>query len=1112
MLARGSQSILCLLLLLGLAGAADRVSAAEAVNKAAAEAVTVDFTRDIRPLLSNSCFACHGPDEADRQADLRLDVRDVAVDEMGVIVPGDAEGSSLLERIMSTDPDEQMPPAGSSQAALSQDQIEMVRRWIDAGAEYAEHWAYEKPTRPEVPEVAGTTGAAAADPVSEIDAFVAQRLAGEGLEFSPAADRRTLIRRLSFDLLGLPPSPEEVREFVADARPDAYERLVDRLLASPHFGERMAIAWLDLVRYADTNGIHGDNVRPHSPYRDYVIAAFNDNKPFDRFTIEQLAGDLLSEATIEEKIASGYNRLNMTTQEGGAQPKEYRAKYAADRVRNVSSVWLGSTLACAECHDHKYDPFTTKDFYTLAAYFADIKETAVGKQEPVRLPTPEQRVEIDRLNQRVAEARKVLMTQTPELDAAQDEWEAKLAARRADWRILRPTHVASAEGATLTVQKDGSVLASGTSPDVDLYTVEFETDLAGITAFRFEMLADESLPNKGPGRSYSGSLVINEMEMVVVQHDPRDRQERHEQQTAADRAVTGAADRAVTGAADGAADGEVELPLQLHNPSATYEAGGYTAAHAIDGKVEAVDRGWAIAPQLSISHEGVFHTQGPIGVDLAAGEKLKLRVRIHQNHGTERTLGRFRFAATTSDPTDKAVHAGGVEKLAKNLADALATPRAERDEAAAKIVSTYFRENTPVLDEARAFVEKCEAERDQFLRPIPLLLVSEAVEPRMMRVLPRGNWLDDSGEVVSPATPEFLFSLASHEAASATDPHEVSGAEATTEPGSDNDSDAESEAAPPRATRLDLARWLVHGDNPLVSRVMVNRLWKIAFGTGLVKTGEDFGSQGALPTHPELLDYLAVEYRESGWDTKALLKRIVMSRTYRQASLADAEARRRDPFNELLARQSRFRLEAEMVRDNALAVSGLLVRKIGGRSVRPYQPAGYYEHLNFPKRRYDADQGESQYRRGVYTHWQRTFLHPALKAFDAPTREECTANRPRSNTPLAALVLLNDPTHVEAARALATRMLQQGGSTAEDRIAFAFRQVLQREPSEREREVVARVTQRHLDKYRGDEAAARQLVSIGDTPVAEDLDPVELAAYTSAARIIMNLHETITRN
>ncbi len=1014
------------LVLLAMPPDADLQAAEEAGES---HAKPVDFTRDIRPLLSNSCFACHGFDEAEREADLRLDDRESAVDDTEAIIPGDAEASTLFERITSTDPDLQMPPAGSSQPALTKDQIELIRRWIDSGAEYADHWAYEKIDRPEVPEVKAVE--------HPVDSFVRQRLQKQGATPSKEADRRTLIRRLSFDLTGLPPTPEEVAAFLADKSENAYEKVVDRLLASPHYGERMTIDWLDLVRYADTNGIHGDSLREHTPYRDYVIDAFNNNKPFDQFTIEQLAGDLLPNATIEQKIGSGYNRLNMTTREGGAQPKEYRAKYAADRVRNVSSVWMGTTLGCAECHDHKYDPFTTRDFYTLATYFADIKENAVEKQVPTRLPTPEQQVQLDELNEKVIAARDVLKTQTPELDVAQAEWEADLASRRAVWTTVMPSSAVSAHGATLKILEDGSILASGTSPDIDLYTVELETTLAEITAFRFEMLHHESLPNKGPGRSYSGSLVINEMELEVITP-------------------------------------EGVQKVELHKSSSTFDAPGYTAAHAIDGKTEAVDRGWAVAPQLGISHEAVYHTKTPLG----DGTPVKLRITIHQNHGRERTLGYFRFLATNDNADEKIVQAGGEDELDKALADALATPLIERTDEEKKLVSQRFRDITSVLEPARQAIKDIEQERHAFLEPIPLVLVSEAIEPRMMRVLPRGNWLDDSGEIVQPETPEFMFALDTGER---------------------------------RQTRLDLANWLVHEDNPLVARVTVNRLWKMLFGKGLVTTLGDFGSQGDVPSHPELLDWLSAEFRESGWDVKGMLKLIVMSETYRQSSVSSEDDRRRDPFNRLLARQGRFRLEAEIVRDNALAASGLLVRKVGGKSVRPYQPAGYYAHLNFPKRKYYADKGEKQYRRGVYTHWQRTFLHPSLKAFDAPTREECSVERPRSNTPLAALVLLNDPTYVESSRVLATRMLTEGGSSAAERVKFAFAQVLQREPTASELTVVSKVIELHLGNYRSDTEAAKKFVSVGDKPVPDGIDVAELAAYTSAGRVIMNLHETINR-
>ncbi len=691
------------------------------------------------------------------------------------------------------------------------------------GAEWKGHWAYVPPARPKVPQLAGQQ-------ISHpIDAFIRTQFAARKLSPSPAADRVTLIRRLSFDLRGLPPTPAEVQEFVSDKNPAAYERLVDRLLGSTdfqstnrgsiHYGERMAMYWLDLVRYADTNGIHGDNHRDVAMYRDYVIRAFHDNKPFDQFTREQLAGDLLDSPTEETRIASGYNRLLMTTREGGAQAKEYLAKYAADRVRNVSTVWMGATMGCSECHDHKFDPFLTKDFYAFEAFFADLKETAVGQQSPTSFPSEEQAAEQKRLAGQIAQLEKELARRTPQV---------------------------------------------------------------------------------------------------------------------------------------------------------------------------------------------------------AIAEKAK---------------------------------AGKPEVLLKAY--------------------------TPELDLLRKQIAQAEQAQKKLQAAIPTMLVSMSAKPRNIRVLPRGNWLDDTGEMVTPAVPSFLPQLPAREK---------------------------------RANRRDLAEWLVRPDNPLTARVFVNRLWKLFHGRGLVATLDDFGSQGAWPTHPRLLDWLAVEFIESGWNVKHLVRLMVTSETYRQSSSITPEYKKADPANIWLARQSRFRMDAEMIRDNALAVSGLLVETVGGPSVKPYQPAGYWKHLNFPKRTWQADAGESQYRRGLYTYWCRTFLHPSLLAFDASTREECTVERPRSNTPLQALVLLNDPTYVEAARALAERILKEGGETQASRLNYAYKLVLSRSPRTTERELLLKLLEKHLSEYRADSSAASQLETIGQKPLSKDLNPANHAAWTSIARVLLNLHETLMRS
>ncbi len=805
----------------------------------------VEFNRDVRPILSNSCFVCHGPDTKRRKGDLRLDVEEDAFADRGgyrLLVPGKIDQSELYRRIAAKDPGKRMPPAKHGKQ-LTPRQIEVVKTWIEQGAKWQGHWAFVVPKRPALPPIANR-----AWPLNPIDYFVLARLEQEGVQPSPEADRRTALRRLSFDLTGLPPTPEEVDRFLADTSPRAYERAVEQLLTSPHHGERLAMYWLDVVRYADTGGYHSDNHRDVAPYRDYVIAAFNQNKHFDQFTIEQLAGDLLPNATVAQQVASGYNRLLQTTEEGGSQPKEYTAKYAADRVRNTAAAWLGVTLGCAECHNHKFDPFSSKDFYSFAAFFADLKERAVGRQEQTLLPTPEQSVRLKQLDARIAELQKTLTAPRPDLDAAQTKWEAA------------------------------------------------------------------ALKAKGLPKEVSAAL-----------------------------------------------------------------------------RVEA--------------------------------EKRNARQK--------------------------------------------------------QVIAIHYRGLVPDLAESRRQLVQIKQAKDTLTKQFPSTLVSMSGPPRVVRILPRGNWLDDSGPIVEPATPAAL-------------------------PGQ--------KTASGRLTRLDLARWLTAPDNPLTARVFVNRLWKLLFGEGIVRTLDDFGAQGAWPTHPALLDWLAVEFRESGWDVRHLIKLMVTSRTYRQTSRVSETLRQRDPFNYLLGRQARFRLDAEMVRDNALAVSGLLSRKLGGPSVKPYQPTGYWAALNFPKREWQKDSGESVYRRGLYTYWCRTFLHPSLLAFDASTREECTVERPRSNIPQQALVLLNDPTYVEAARVLAERVLREGGQDTAGRVHFLFRQVLGRRAEPAELKLLVGLYGAHLEQYRQDRHSAEALLRVGDRPPAEVARAPEVAAWTSVVRVVLNLHETITRN
>ena len=842
----------------------------------------IDYNRDIRPILSENCYACHGPDTKKLKADLRLDQREIAIkpnkDGHAAIVPKQSAKSLLVQRITTKDADDLMPPLKTNKK-LSSREIALLKQWIAQGAEYQTHWAYVPPAKVKPPTVT-----AAGFVQNGIDRFVLAKLQEQKLKPSPEASRVALSRRLSFDLTGLPPAPAETEAFANDKSPQAYEKLVDQLLASPRFGERMAMHWFDLVRYADTRGYHGDQHQHITPYRDYVINAFNNNLPYDRFTAEQLAGDLLPDATQAQKVASGYNRLLMTTEEGGAQAKEYTAKYASDRVRNASVVWLGSTLGCTECHDHKYDPFQQRDFYSFAAFFADVKETAVGGLETVQLPTPDQQQKLAELDKQLA--------------AVDQEIRAALAQTKYEEPPLAPETKAP-EGAD---------------------------------------------PKAAPAKPDLSSDSQRAWETKV------------------------------------AADAKTAVPKPI------------------------VDL-----------------------LKVATEQRTEPQRKLIRDHYIEFV---WRGSRATFDPLHK--------KLA-----------------AAK--------------SSRVETEK------EFVRT----MVSTAVAPRMVRILPRGNWLDDSGEAMQPAIPVSLGKIDTKER---------------------------------RANRLDLAQWLTSKENPLTARVFVNRMWKLMYGRGLVTTLEDFGRQGQHPSHPELLDWLANEFVDSGWNVKHIMKLIAMSGTYRQTSLDSVSLRLKDPYNSLLARQGRYRLDAEMVRDNALAVSGLLVHKMGGPSARQYQPAGYWSYLNFPTREWQKDAGDGLYRRGVYTYWCRTFLHPSLLAFDASTREECVAERVRSNTPQQALVLLNDPTYVEAARAFAELVLRDGGKETADRLKFAFRQALHRAPRPEEAKLLSELVSQHLKQFEADPAAAEEFLKVGDRPAAKTHSAAELAAWTNAARVLFNLHEFITRN
>jgi mono/diheme cytochrome c family protein len=987
--------------------------AAAAAPLLAAADLQPEFNRDIRPILSENCYACHGPDQKKLKAGLRLDKGDLALKELKsgnkAIVPFKPGESTLVERIKASDPDDHMPPADSGKS-LTTKQIGLLEAWIKNGAEFQAHWAYRKPVRKEPPAVQ--------DPSirNDIDRFIVSGLQEEGLAPSREADKVTLLRRLSFDLRGLPPSPEELKSFLEDNSPDAYEKRVDQFLASPQYGERMAMYWLDLVRYADTDGYHGDQHRNVYPYRDYVINAFNNNKPFDQFTIEQLAGDLLPEAGREQKIASGYNRLLMTTREGGAQAKEYMAKYAADRVRNVSTVWMASTMGCSECHDHKFDPFSTKDFYSMAAFFSDVEEVAVGEQPETPVPTESQQKELKKLQAAKAALDAELFADKPEWKESQAAWEAS----SLNWRALAPESASAEAGSTFSLEDDNSVFVLSTAAK-DVYSVSIPVEARNITGIRLEILADARLPKSGPGKAFNGNFVLNELELWQ--------------------------------------DGK---KAEFARATATHSQNGFPIANVIDNRA---DTGWAILDQTGRDNEAALELKEPVS---ATSEK-PLVFKLRFNYGTEHNLGKFRFSYTTSPKP--------IEVLPPEIRSILAKKSSERSAEEAGKLRRHYRNTSPEFAALREKAVQAQQQIASLESSFPRTLITVSTTPRPMRILPRGNWQDDSGEIVLPNAPHFINPIQKE-----------------------------------RAGRLDLAKWMVSEENPLTARVFVNRLWKNMFGQGIVRTADDFGSQGAWPTHLDLLDWLAVEFRENGWDVKKTIKLIAMSHTYQQISEENEKLLQVDPYNKLLARQGRFRLEAEMVRDNALAISGLLAQKLGGPSVKPYQPAGYWAYLNFPMREWQADSGGDLYRRGLYTYWCRTYLQPSLLAFDAPTREECTVDRVRSNTPQQALALLNDPTYVEAAKAFGARIMLQGGADFDSKLSFACKLAFCRAPNAEEASLLKKLFEKERARFEKDSQAATDFLSVGDSKPPGDLNHAELAAWASLSRVILNLHETITRS
>jgi len=987
----------------------------------------VVFNRDVRPILSDRCFQCHGPDSANRSTPLRLDsVEGASVELTGggkAVVPGDPEASVLLARVVSDDPIRRMPPAYEGHAKLSDEEIATLRRWIEQGADWQGHWSFIAPERPEPPAV-DLLGWDA----SPIDAFILRRLRREGLEPAPDASREALIRRVSLDLTGLPPTPEEVNGFVADDSPQAYERVVDRLLASPRYGEHMAVPWLDAARYADTNGYQNDEERSMWRWRDWVIDSFNSNQPFDQFTIEQLAGDLLPNPTLDQLIATGFNRNHRGNGELGSDPTEFIVEYAVDRVETTSTVWLGLTFGCARCHDHKYDPLTQKEFYQLSAYFNNVPDRGryfkFGNTPPtVHAPTKKQQRKLDSLEAEIRSAQLRLSLGDSSVAETLEAWDGV----GSDWEFTeRLVYHDFDDGPERFEGKRVDELGEEINFDFfDPFTLAVrirpESGTGGLIS-RYKPSANDR-GNKGFGLFLQDGRVQLHLESTDID------------------------DRMIVRTARPVPMGE------WTHVTATYDGSRLTAGMAIYFDGEPVE----LETIIDHSNNNTVYKDVPLrfGIGPAAEDRFR---------GDARAIRVFDRALTADQAAVVAV-----DETAEEIAAIEEPSPGQRD----KFRLAWLSDGAPgALRVAWKRVRSAQLEREALLREVPTVMVmAEREELRPTHVLNRGAF-DAPTEQVFPALPATLH---------------------------------RGEAP----TRLDLANWLVSEKNPLTARVTVNRFWQMLFGTGIVKTAEDFGSQGEWPVHPELLDWLAVEFRESGWDAKGILKTIVTSAAYKQDSAATPEKLEKDPDNRLLSRGPRVRLSAETIRDQALAASGLLHEQRGGPSVKPYQPAGLWTELSNWKA-YQHGEGEALYRRSLYTFWKRTIAPPSMLAFDAAPRESCVVRGERTNTPLQALDLMNDVAYLEAARMLAERMMQSDSAPAE-RLAYGFRLATARRPNETEAQVLLSSLNRFRDKYQGDPEAAGAYLESGEHARDESLPVAEHAAYAAVASLILNLDEVITK-
>jgi len=1163
----------------GSAGHEDRVE----------DKAPVDFAREVRPILSDKCFQCHGPDPETREAGLRVDSLEGITAELSTgghaVVAGDVEDSELLYRIAPEFEDDLMPPERSGKS-LSESERSVLRRWIEEGAPWDEHWSFQRPVKPTVAQ-GGEDGDA-------IDALLDGPMAAAGLAFQPEADAATLQRRVSLDLTGLPPAPEESAAFHADVAlrglDAAYRAEVKRLMASERYGVHMARTWLDAARYADTHGLHLDNRRSMWPYRDWVVRALNDNKPFDEFVIEQLAGDLLPNATLDQQVASGFNRCNPTSAEGGMIAQEYLSIYAKDRADTTAKVFLGLTLECAQCHDHKFDPISQRDYYAMYGFFNSMTEEATDRniENPVpflRVPLPEQAGRLEEISAATLALTEELDRPNPELDERERRWIERTSQEvLGRWKTVIPERVAATEGVELTVEPEsGVVVAGGANPHNTTYTIDAWVPPGQIEGLRLDALVPEG--RALPGRASNDNFVLTSVEVLAA---PADRPEELQPIGLGAAVATHSQDRfPITGVLDpssasgwaglgktgdrsallvptrgfGWAEG-TELRVKLvyasvhsqhglarfrlavrrsddlepalrtgtwhraHFP-ASAAAGLYDEPHPpqdqIAGGVDLFREAapgvpWTAHPEYSEGRRHLF--ESGLGVHflvqrIEAREARRIELLLGSDDGVEAWLNGelvhsnrvargvnidqdrvpLSLAAGDNELVLKVVNTGGAGGFSWRLVDggsadglppaielAMQIPVAEHTEATRDLTRVFWR-RSHAEEWAAAFDEReaLAAERATIEGALPSTMVSEErSEPRPAHVLMRGAY-DKLGEVVEPATPSALPPLP---------------------------------ADAPR-NRLGLARWIVSGDNPLTARVWVNRAWQHFFGAGIVATPDDFGNQGKWPSHPELLDWLAVTFVESGWDMKAMHERLVLSRAYRQDSNVRPNELEVDPDNRLLARSSRFRLDAEVLRDQALHVAGLLDETMGGPGVRPYQPEGIWFAVGYSGSntvRYAQGPKEDLHRRSLYTFWKRTAPPPNLTTFDAPMRDACTVRRERTNTPLQALVMLNDPTYVEAARFIAARVLREAGPSHLERAGHLFQLVASRTPTGEEADRIARLVTALSADFEADPLDAVELVATGDLEVPADVDTIELATWTLTASAILNLDEVLTRN